>query len=107
MDTDKVISLTEAKARSAGVSVDLAAVIQQLNQRFGITIDLADKRLERFKGLHPVLEEAARQRHQFDNPGLNPALQQAFNQGIEVGRAQMMIDVIVCLLEQDGVLSRK
>jgi hypothetical protein len=107
MDSDKVVSLADAKARAAGVSVELASVIEKLNQRFGINIDIADERLDRFKSLYPVLEEAAKQHHQFDNTSQNPAQQQAFRQGIDVGKAQMMIDIIVCLLEQDGVLFRR
>jgi len=107
MDENKVISLDEIKAKAAGVSSELVEVINQLNERFGIRIDFTDERLERFKLLHSALDQAAKQKHEFRLDELAPDVEEAFRQGVEVGKAQMMTDVIVCILEQDGVIERK
>lgn len=106
-DQDKIISLQDAKAKAAGISPELAQVITQLNQRFGIRIDLSDERLNRFKMLYPALNEAATQQHDIALKGVPEAYQKAFLQGVELGKGQMMIDVIICILEQDGLLERK
>lgn len=106
-DTPKIVNLNDAKAKAAGVSPELAQVIEQLNQRFGIRIDLTDTRLERFKLLFPALNEAAMQQHDVAVHHEDAAVQKAFRQGLGVGKAQMMTDVIVCILEQDGLIERK
>lgn len=105
-DQDKIISLQDAKAKAAGICPELAQVIDQLNHRFGIHIDLNDERLDRFKILYPALNEAAKQTHDIKLGGVPDLYQQAFLQGAELGRAQMMTDVIVCILEQDGLIAR-
>lgn len=106
MDEKNVISLTEAKAKAAGVSPELIEVIDQLNTRFDIRIDIHDERLERFKLLYSALNEAATQGHHFQVENENVEIQNAFLRGVDVGRAQMMTDVIICILEQDGLISR-
>lgn len=105
-DQDNIISLQDAKAKAAGISPELAQVIAQLNQRFGIHIDLNDERLDRFKILYLALNEAAKQTHDIELEGATDRYQNAFLQGVELGRAQMMTDVIVCILEQDGLIER-
>lgn len=105
-DQDKIVNLQDAKAKAAGISPELAQVITQLNQRFGIRIDLSDERLDRFKMLYPALNEAATQQHEIELKGAPEAYQRAFLQGVELGKAQMMTDVIVCILEQDGLIER-
>ncbi|TCS43093.1 hypothetical protein [Reinekea marinisedimentorum] len=106
MDENKVINLQEIKAKAAGVDPEVAEVIRQLNERFGINIDICDERLERFKHIYPALNEAAQQTHGYDLQSDDPSITAAFNRGVEVGKAQMMTDVIVCLLEQDGLIER-
>jgi hypothetical protein len=106
MDDAKIISLQDIKAKAAGVDPEVAEVIRQLNGRFGINIDISDERLDRFKNIYPALNEAALQKHGIDIDSEDPKLAAAFNRGVEVGKAQMMTDVIVCLLEQDGLIER-
>jgi hypothetical protein len=103
---EKVVSLNAAKAKAAGISPDMAQVIEQLNARFGIRIELSDERLDRFKSLFPALDSAANQHHAIELERSSPEVKQAFAKGVEVGKAQMMTDVIICILEQDGVLNR-
>lgn len=106
MDKNKVINLQDIKAKAAGVNPEVAEVIRQLNERFGINIDICDERLDRFKNIYPALNEAASQAHGYDLQSDDPVVSEAFNRGVEVGKAQMMTDVIVCLLEQDGLIER-
>ena len=106
MDETKVISLQAKKAEAAGVHPELAELISQLNGRFAIQIDLTDERLDRFKQIYPALNEAAQQGHKFSVESDDTEIVAAFNRGVEVGKAQMMTDVIVCLLEQDGLIQR-
>ncbi|PTY38545.1 hypothetical protein BGP77_00010 [Saccharospirillum sp. MSK14-1] len=106
MEKTKIINLAEAKAKAAGVSTGLVDVIDQLNERFGIRIDITDERLARFNRLYAALDEAAMQHHEYQLEEHDSAMQSIFNQGVEVGRAQMMTDVIICVLEQDGLLKR-
>jgi hypothetical protein len=105
-DEDNIVSLNAAKAKAAGVSPDMAQVIDQLNARFRIRIDLSDDRLDRFISLFPALDSAAKQNHEIELERSSPEVKQAFAKGVEVGKAQMMTDVIVCILEQDGVIDR-
>lgn len=106
MDDNKVIHLQDIKAKAAGVNPEVAEVIRQLNERFAINIDISDERLERFKNIYPALNEAAVQTHNYDLESDDPNVTASFNRGVEVGKAQMMTDVIVCLLEQDGLIER-
>ena len=106
MDETKVISLQAKKAEAAGVHPELAELIRQLNERFGISIDIKDRRLDRFKGIYPALNEAAQQDHEYSVQSNDTEVLTAFNRGVDMGKAQMMIDVIVCLLEQDGLIER-
>jgi hypothetical protein len=106
MSEDKVIPFHEAKAKAAGADPELAAVIEQINQRFGISISLTDSRLGRFKDLFPALNEAATQSHEIKVDTGNPAIEKAFIEGVNAGKAQMMIDVIICILEKDGLIGR-
>lgn len=106
-DQEKIVSLQDAKAKAAGISPELAEVITQLNERFSVRIDLNDERLERFKMLFPALDEAATQQHEIQMEGAPEQAKKAFAQGVEVGKAQMMTDVIICILEQDGLIERK
>lgn len=105
-DDRNIIHLKDARARAAGVSPEMADVIRQVNDRFGIEIDLNDRRLKRFKGLFPALSEAAALTHEIKISPARDHFRRAFHQGAEAGRAQMMMDVIICVLEQDGVLNR-
>jgi len=107
VDDSKVINLTDAKARAVGVSPQLLQVIDQINRRFGIHIDVTDERLTRFKMLFPALDEAASQQHQFKLDNASEADQHLFERAIEVGKAQMMTDVIICILEQDDLIQRE
>ncbi len=106
MDDNKVVSLQKAKAKAAGVSLDLAEVIGQLNERFGINIDITDRRLDSFKHIFPALNEAATQTHSFIIEQDDKNMQRAFQKGVDIGKAQMMTDVIVCLLELEGLIER-
>ncbi|MDX1342213.1 MAG: hypothetical protein R3309_10095 [Reinekea sp.] len=107
MDDKNVIHWLDAKAKAVGVSPQLLSVIQQLNDRFGIQIDVADERLSRFKMLFPALDQAAAQHHDIDLKDADLATQRIFEQGVELGKAQMMTDVIICILEQDGLVLRQ
>lgn len=106
-DIQKVIHIKDAKARAAGVSPELADVIGQINERFGAQIELNDPRLTHFKKIFPALSEAAAIEHDMDITPAREHTRRAFRQGTEAGRAQMMMDVIVCILEQDGLLQRQ
>ena len=107
MDDSKIVKLSDAKARAIGVSPQLLQTIEQINHRFGIHIDVTDERLTRFKMVFPALDAAAAQQHQFNLDNASEHDQQVFAQGIDVGKAQMMTDVIICLLEQDGLIQRE
>ena len=106
-DDPNVIQLKDIKARAAGVSPELADVVRQINERFRINIELTDPRLSRFKKLFPALSEAAAQEHEVEISPAREHVKRAIRQGVDAGRAQMMMDVIVCILEQDGLLQRK
>jgi hypothetical protein len=106
MSDDKVIPFYQAKAKAAGADPELAAVIEQINQRFELNIDLSDSRLSTFKALFPALNEAAMQTHEVSVETGNPSIEKAFLEGVNAGKAQMMIDVIICILEKDGLLNR-
>jgi hypothetical protein len=106
VDDKNIVSLQAAKAKAAGISTELASVIEQLNARFNIRIELTDERLERFKSWFPTLDEAAKQHHHFEMKNASTEVKDAFKQGVEVGKAQMMTDVIICILEQDGLIKR-
>jgi hypothetical protein len=105
-DEGNIVSLHDVKAKAAGVSPELAQVLEQLNDRFNIRIDMGDERLERFKLLFPALDAAANQTHDIMLENSSAEVQKAFTKGVEVGKAQMMTDVIICILEQDGVIER-
>ena len=106
MSDDKVIPFYKAKAKATGTDPELAAVIEQINQRFGVSIDLSDTRLIGFKALFPTLNEAATLSHDISVDTGNPAIEKAFLEGVKAGKAQMMIDVIICILEKDGLIDR-
>ncbi|MFQ3281840.1 hypothetical protein [Reinekea sp.] len=106
MPDDKIIPFYEAKAKATGTDPDLAAVIEQINQRFGVNISLTDHRLAGFKALFPVLNEAATLTHDISVDTGNPAIEKAFLEGVSAGKAQMTIDVIICILEKDGLINR-
>ena len=107
MSDKNILSFLNAKAKAAGIEVGLVEVIEQINQRFNLNIDMNDARLERLKSLYSVLNEAAVQRHTFELEKASPEVQKVFEKGIEVGKAQLLMDLIVCILEQDGLIERK
>ncbi len=107
MSDDKIINFHNKRAEAAGIQPEIGTVIEQLNQRFGIRIAMDDPRLERFKSLYPILDAAAKQTHSIQLDVADDALRETFVKGVDVGRAQMMTDLIVCILEEDGLLERR
>jgi hypothetical protein len=104
--TDNIIDLLQVKARAAGVDPQFQTLIQQLNQRFSLHIESSDPRLQRFKSLHPVLEQTAQTNHKYSLEEYHISPQDAFLKGVEFGKTQALLDFIVCLLEADGIITK-
>ena len=103
---DNIIDLLAIKAKAAGVDPQFQTLIQQLNQRFNLHIESNDPRIERLKEIYPVLEQTAQTNHKFSLEETKLSSQEAFLKGIEFGKTQALLDFIVCLLEDDGVIEK-
>ena len=104
--TDNIIDLLHIKAKAAGVDPHFQTLIQQLNARFGLHIESNDQRLERLKDLYPVLETTAQTNHKYHLEEHNLTPEDAFLKGVEFGKTQALLDLIVCLLEADGIIEK-
>lgn len=107
IDDDNILSFADAQAKTAGVSPEFSELIHKLNNHFNLTISLSDSRLERLKSLYSVLNTAAIEQHDIDIEGFSDEHIELFRSGVKLGRAQMLTDIIVCVLEEDGLLIRK
>ncbi len=103
---DKIIDLLQVKAKAAGVDPQFQNLIEQLNHRFNLHIESSDPRLDRLKTLYPILENTAQMNHKIELTGNPKSMRDAFLQGIEFGKTQTLLDLIVCLLEADGVITK-
>lgn len=106
MEENKVINLKQAKAKYAGIDPDLLDVIDQINNRFDIELDASDKRIKRLKEFYPILKRAVNQEHNFKLDNSRPDVQNAFAEGLKAGKAQLVTDIIIDLLEQDGLITK-
>ena len=102
---DNIINLYDWRTEATTNKPEIQAVIDSINQQYGLEISADDPRLEHFKTLFLTLEIAAAQKHSLcGTESMEAETKRAFVQGIEFGRAQMMTDLILAILEKDGLI---